>query len=559
MGFVSSAGTALVRVGAWLGGGFGGAGRAYEAGRLDTPELSSWTPGISETNDEVNMNRDQIVARARDLYRNNPTIRAAVDRLVETVIGSMPWLEATPDWEALGKDFDWAYTWSTGVEARFRVYANDHRRFVDVDRKATWGELLRVGYIHRLIDGETCFLRVMKKDRGAYQTCWKIIDPDRLTNPMGMADWTILPNGNAMISGCEVNAAGVTVAYHIRKAHPARMSGTNEHFTWVRVPRWTVTGTEQFIHSFRQERADQRRGMSRFAAAMVRIKQADRYSRAELDAAIANALNVAFIESPAPTNEIRDMLAPSGDETTMDYATGLMSFRAKNKLRMDELRFVHGMPGEKMNWTPPVRPAEAYPAFDAAQSRKIAGVAGLSYPHMTNDWADINYSSGRLMRNEMWRGITDDRNSYTQETAGKMYAAWLEEDVMLGNTKVPGGAFNFYKHAGALCMCEIMGPGPGYGDPKKEEEANEKALRMGTTTMARICGEQGRDYRRELTQAAHEVRLMKSLGLTHITDQEPLSKVGRPSDGATTGEGDGGDGRDGDGKFAPKKVKEPAK
>ncbi len=528
--------TGLPRLAALMGFG----GRHYDAGRSDTRELGAWTPTIASSAEEILSSRDQIVARARDLIRNNPTISGGIDRLCESVIGARMWLEAQPDYEAMGRTPEWADKWATDVEARFRVWANDPWRRCDADRKARFPEMLRTGYRHWLIDGEACGLVMNLKRGGKFATAIKLIDPDRLSNPQEIPDETVLANGNICVGGVEIlKSTGEVVAYYIRNAHPASVMPTADRFTWTRIERYGRTGRPQFIHAFRADRADQRRGVSRLAAAMERIKMSDRYDKAELDAALLNAVMAAFVTSAAPGSDVRDMIAPGSEESTSGWFNTIIDYRKEQKVRVPGLQVGHLLPGEKFDMNQPARPAANYPNFAGAQDRKIAGAMGLSYPHLSQNWADINYSSGRLMKNEMWRGFLEDRELFTQEFATPFYAAWMEEAVALGEIKVPGGPANFYRWAPEMCQGEWMGPGPGSGDPKKEAEANDLELRQNTTTLAIIAADKGINPRQTLVKRAREIALLKSLGLTDVTETQSMAGPGRPPDPTEPGDGNG--------------------
>jgi lambda family phage portal protein len=521
--------------------GFGNGGRAYDAGRHDSREMAGWHTGISTSNDEILQTRDEIVARGRDLVRNNPTISGAVDRLTESIIGAKLWLECQPDFEAMGKTSEWADKWATTTEASWRVYASDPFKRCDVDRKVTLPHMFRAAYRHWLVDGEACAVVKMAQRGGKYRTCFKLIDPDRLSNPMGKRDEQILDNGNTIIGGVEIDPAGEAVAYHVRKKHPNSATVAADKFTWERIPRFSGTGRPIFIHAFRYDRADQRRGISRLAASMARVKMSDRNDKAELEANLLRALNTLFIKSSRGSASVAEALAPADDGKEMDYISSLLDFRSKNKVAIDGVNVTHLFPDEAVDMPNRGDANANYPAFQQTHDRKIAASLGMSYPHMSNNWADINYSSGRLMRNEMWRGFIEDRELFTQEFCTMFFAAWCEEAVAVLDVKVPGGPANYYRWKSELCQVEWMGPGPGTGDPKKEAEANELELRQNVTTLATIAAERGQDSRKIIQSRAREKRMLAEAGLIDITDVKSTMGAGRPANDVAADPGSGAD------------------
>jgi lambda family phage portal protein len=525
---------------------FGRGTRSYDAGRRDSRETLGWHTTISTVDEEIISGRDAIVAKIRDLSRNNPAIAGGIDRACESVIGSKLRPEWQIDYDALGKNADWADDYAEMLENKWRGFSRDPMRRCDVERKLSIPHMFRLGYRHWFVDGEACAIVYDIVDRGKYKTCFRIIDPDRLTNPNGIADEMQLVNGNTIIGGVELGVNGDAVAYHISKKHPASRAPSSDQFTWIRIPRYGPTGRPQFIHAFRNERAFQHRGVSRFASAVIAAKQSDRYDKATLEKEMLRALNSMFIKSKYPTTDVRDALAPSDDATGGDWMSQYMDFRGKNMIRQEGVNTHVLFPEEDVEFPNPGGDGGSHESVSGRYDRKIAGSIGLSYPHYSQNWADINYSSGRLMRNEMWRSFMEDRDLFTQEFCSPFAEAWLEEAVAIGEVKIPGRAADsvarasmFYDLKPALCQVEWKGPGPGYGDPKKEAEANEIEIGQYTATHSSICDDKGVDPREMLRSAARDRKKFIQAGLVDPLDLRNVMGPGRPPENPQPG--DGGD------------------
>jgi lambda family phage portal protein len=526
-----------------------GGGRAYDAGRWDTREMAGWNPSLNTPNNEVLDSRDKVTARARDMARNHPIVAGAIDRRAEAVVGANIRVEAQPAFELMGRTSDWADEWATTVEGHFSLWANDSRFLADAQMTQSFGGLVETAYRHWWIDGEALVVRKMLAARGPrvgarYQTCFQLIDPDRLSNPNGMADNTVLQNGNRVIGGVEINPDSAPVAYWIRVAHPAE-TGMLNSFRWERVRRFGPSGAPIAIHAFKTKRADQRRGISQFVAAIKRVKMFDRYDDAEIEAALLNSVMAASVTSKSPTAEVMEAMAPV-DENEAGWSTkDYLNERMKHPVKVEGVRTIHLLPDEEFELHRAEHPSQNYPEFQATGLRTMSANFGLSYAQVAQNWADINYSSARAMLNEIWRGLLHDRWQFTQALCTPMYSAWLEEAVAIAKVKVPGGPANFYRWRPELTQCEWMGPGRGTVDPLKEANANEIALNAGTTNLSLIADESGRDHRKVLQGQARDKRLREKLGLDPFV---PL-KAGAAAAG---GEDDGSDGRDGTGKFAQK-------
>lgn len=515
-----------------------GGSRAYDAASYDSREMSSYTPPATAGVDENLDARDVVTKRARDMIRNHPIISGSTDRRAEAVVGANIRLEAQPAFEIIGQDADWADDWSSATEQRFELFARDPRKLCDAQMHLQFGGLVEMAYRHWWTDGEACGIAKMLPATGVrfgaeYETCLEVVDPDRVSNPRGMADHTRLSRGRTLIGGIEYDRNGAPIAAHVRKAHPsARDSGRLDTFSWVRVPYYGQTGRPIFIHAMKRGRADQRRGISRFVAAIKRIKMLDRYDDAEIEAALLNAVMAVSIESSNPTEDVAAAMAPTGadNENPQSWTVAdQMKYRMDHPVRVQGARVVHTLPAEKMHFHRAEHPSTNYPEFKASGLRTVAANLGLSYAQVAQDWADINYSSARAMLNEIWRGLLHDRWLFTQAFCTPFYLAWLEEAVAKGVVPIPGRKIDFYKMRNALSLCEWMGPGRGSVDPLKEAQAHDFELNQGATDLATMSNERGRDFKKTLMQQSRVEKYRKKLGMKPFV---PLKKSG----GAQAGE-----------------------
>ncbi|WP_238559357.1 phage portal protein [Sphingobium sp. HDIP04] len=538
-----------------------GNGRAYDAGRYDIPQMDSWQPGIGHPDNEINPSRDVIVARARDLARNNPNLSGAVNRLVEMVVGPNVMYVPQPNIDVMGKDDDWEDAWVTNTEAWFDLWAEDGMNRCDVAMQMQFGAMVALAYRHWVIDGEACAV-VKMLDRGAmFQTAIQLIDPDRLSNPDGVADGMV-PNGakGRVYGGVEVNASGAPIAYHIRVRHPDNNNFYGDDgYRWERVARFGPTGRPQFIHAFRADRAEQRRGVSRLSALIKLAKVSEKLTGATLDTAIlANFLAVGIV-SPYPTSDVRDALAPTGAEDQGWSLAQQVAYREKNRIRLVGPQVNHYLPGEEPKLLSSNHPNDNYVDFSHDLKREGASAVGLSYAQYNQDYADINYSSGRLQGNEVWRAMLHERRLFTQMFCTPINSAWMEEAVLLGKVKAPGGWQGFYKWRAALVQADWMGPGRGTGNPLQEANANDIDTNARRTNLILTCAEQGLKWRKVLRGARKVEKAVEILGLDKIV---PIKAVQPEQPDPADDGSDGGDkARQGDGKFADKrgKSKQPKK
>lgn len=73
----------------------------YDAADIHGGHMVDWNPVLSSPDGEVNPYRDRMVARERDLIRNDGWASAAVTRAIDNVVGANFRPIAKPDYRAL--------------------------------------------------------------------------------------------------------------------------------------------------------------------------------------------------------------------------------------------------------------------------------------------------------------------------------------------------------------------------------------------------------------------------------------------------------------------------
>jgi lambda family phage portal protein len=473
----------------------------YHAGSMGTQELAGWHPSLRAPDAEVLPARDRVVARSRDLDRNNGWAQGGVTRRVDAVVGANIRLRARPDWQAMGMDEDagpkWADEWARQVESLWRCWSRDPRMLCDVERHLQFGGLVRLAYQHYVIDGEAAAPIYFIDDRGGIMaTSVLILDPDRLSNPNGRSDGKGL-DGVEYRGGVELDPYGAAQAYWVRNAHPNDVGGGWDGYRWTRVPREGPTGRPLFVHAINKRRAHQHRSIGMLSSVMGRMKMLDRYDSVELQAAITNAVFGMYVTSPFDSDFVKEAMAPAGDGNEGfdlgTYQNMRMAYHEQADVSMNGVRLAHLFPNEKIETVAAERPTTNFAPFESAVLGSIASALGISKEQLSQDWTGINYSSARTLLNEIWRGLTADRHLFTQAFCTPIYSAWLEEAVARDLIQIPGGKSSFYVFRSALCQAEWIGPGRGWVDPYKEAQAAQLRMNIGITSQTDECAEQGRD------------------------------------------------------------------
>lgn len=490
-----------------------GSAFAYQAASNQSQELTAYNPTIRDVNSEVGQYRDRIVARARDQVRNNSWADGGVDKRVDAVVGSDLWLSAKPNWRILGWTSEQSYSVSRSIEDEFWSWADDPNFYCDVERDLTFGGLMRLGYRHGIVDGDAIAVMYWLKGRGRYNTAIRIMDPDMLSNPSSAANTSRLRDG----IGFDDN--GAAVSYSFMLSHPSDTAAdVMDRNRWVTIPREEEWGRPRVIHWHNKKRAHQKRGVSRLVSAIKRMKMLERYDDTELQAAVMSAVLGLYVTSDADPALTAGALAPVTDDGIDPVEEYRDQVYENSPPTFNGVRIPILPAKDKIQTVRADRPAQNFPAFEGAVLRSIASSLGLTYEQLASDWSQVNYSSARAAMNEAWRGFLAERKIFISRFVKPIYAAWLEEAIVMGRITLPEGSPDFYEYRSAYCAASFVGPARGYVDPLKEAQASKERLANGISTLEDENAEQGRDYRDTIEQRAREKAELKALGLTDPAD-----------------------------------------
>lgn len=496
-----------------------GSGRVpYDAADSFSDAMANWQPALWSPDNEVNIYRDRIVSRVRDMARNDGWASGSVTRILDNAIGANFRPIAKVDYRALAmqtrlKTFDarWADEYGRAVEAAWRTWANDPNRYCDVERKKTVSQMLRLAFRHKLVDGDALAVLQYRTDRlghgrARYATTVQIVDPDRLSNPQQVFDMLDIRGG------VEIDDDGVPVAYHIRKAHMGDWWSAEKTMTWERVPRETPWGRPIVIHDFDGDRAAQYRGSSIFTPIVQRLKMLIKYDEVELEASILNAVFGAYITSPYDPRLFEDGLRT---DDVLEYQDMRTDFHRDNRISLQSgARMPILAPGEGIDTVTAARPTSNFAAFESAALRNVAAALGISTQQLTQDWSDVNYSSARSAMLEAWKTLTRRRDDFASGFAQPLLSSFIEELHDLGEVPLPAGAPEFLVAKAAYCRAQWMGPGRGWVDPVAEKKGAILGMDAGLSTLEMEVSENaGEDWEEQLDQRAREVQAFRERGL----------------------------------------------
>jgi lambda family phage portal protein len=494
-------------------------GAPYDAASYYDDHMAAWQPWLWSPDTELNIYRDRIVSRVRDLVRNDGWASGAVTRILDNVIGGCFRPVFKPDYRSLAAytgikafDAEWADEFAKVAAANWRAYSEDIGRYCDAQRNLTMPQMFALGFRHKLVDGDVLTQCLWKPERvslgrARYATTFQMIDPDRLSNPQLQFDQ------QTMRGGVQIDPeTGAAEGYWIRRAHQGDWFNAVKSMQWDLIPRETAWGRAIIIHDFDHDRASQHRGGAGILTPVLqRMRMLAKYDATELDAAIINAIFSAYIESPFDHQLVEEAM---GDSTELNsYQQSRSDFHNERRLALGGVRIPTLFPGEKINTVSAARPNSNFEAFEKAFLRNAAAATGLSAPQFSQDWSDINYSSARAALIEAHKTLGRQRTNYAVGYAQRVLCTWMEESMEVDDYPLPTGAPEFIECRGMYSRCRWMGPARGWVDPVAEVQGAVMGMDAGLSTLENESAEQDLDWEETLDQRAKEIERFKKLGL----------------------------------------------
>lgn len=316
----------------------------------------------------------------------------------------------------------------------------------------------------------------------------------------------------------------------MRNSFPDQVAGLPaEPAKWAAVPAWGASGARIALHLFDRERPDGTRGIPYLAAVMEPLKQLDRYSEAEVMAAVVSAMFTVFV-----TSENGQGLGGDLEQPGAPGGAGSGYFGLGNGAIVDLA------PGEKIEIADPKRPNVAFDPFVQAVLRQIGVALELPFEVLVKHFT-ASYSASRAALEQAWQFFRDRRAWLVDNLCDPVYEWVVTEAVLRGYLDAPGFLEDPLIRA-AYLGAEWIGPARISLDPLKEARADEVLVRLKVKTRDEAAvAHTGVDLDRKLSQIKREEALWP--------DPAPAAGIGH-NGGPSMDEGED-DGEDGGGRRPP--------
>lgn len=462
--------------------------------------LLSFIPGLGDAKDDILDNLPDLRARSRDLFMGGALSNGALKAMRTNVVGTGLRLKATPDTEFLGLNEDQAQKLKRQIEREWNLWAES--KDCDANGLHNLYELQQLAFISELMSGDVfALLPDLPRKHSVYDLRIRLVEADRCNNKERLEDT------QEMMGGMELDQDGMVVAYYFSSRHI--YSNSIDPLTWTRVAvKGELTGRRNVLHLMNAERPDQRRGVPVLAPVIESMKQLERYTDAELNAAVISAMFTVFIEKENETPEEKF----GGLEFENDFNEPLAMGPTDLKLGNGAVQFLE--PGEKATFANPSRPATNFDSFVLSILRQVGSALEVPYELLLKNFTS-SYSASRGALLEAWKMFKMRRSWLASDFCQPVFEEWFAEAVTKGRIDAPG-IFDDPLIFKAYTRSEWHGPSYGMLDPVKEVSAAISRVENGFSTHQREAAElTGTEYESNIRQLAYEQKVKSDYGIAN--------------------------------------------
>lgn len=444
--------------------------RQYAAAKT-TRLTGDWLPVDGSINNILSTSLTTVRARVRQLVRDFPYFKRAVDLVVDYTVGAgIHFQSRVKNTDGSGLDSRAI----TAIEDVFNFWADE----ADVAGKLHFYELMSLAKRQDMESGEFLLVKTNPRKKNPYLPyALQMFEADWLTDIA-----TNPKKGNQISQGIEYDrASGLVAAYHF--TDPDSWGKT------IRIPAARV------IHGFETLRPGQLRGISPLVTAVLLAHDLSEYMDAEIDNAKLAAKWLAIIETP----DMGGLQAGLGTDT---------AGRKIEELENSIIEYLR--PGEKINLASNPRPGSNFPPFVKLLLSMLAVVGKVPYELLSGDYAGLNYSAGKLIRNDFKQQLKPLVGRHIHQFCQPAAVPVIETAVLAGKLRLP----DFFNRPDHYLKIEWQPPGLESIDPGRETKSTINQIKSLLRSPQEVTRARGRDYEEVLREIKAAKDLAESYGLT---------------------------------------------
>ena len=493
---------------------FGGAGGAVPSGLeagSTRRRMAYWQPASAHVNSLMRSAGPNVIARARWLVRNNGYAKAALRAWSAATVG--PGIKPS------------ALITSTGLRDTIQVAWAVWTDEADAEDVTDFYGLTRRVSREAFLAGE-CFVRFRPRfptDGLSVPLQLQLMPSEQLpmhrlaTVPDGQIN-----AGGAIRMGIEFdrNLRDKRVAYWFFRSNPTDQTlsftdALNQQLL-VRVP------AEEVIHVFDPVEAGQLRGLTGYAAAIVKLFQLDLYDDAEIERQKQQARYATFVEMSQEValamQEEGNPLEPRPDDDPAVWGPGAT---------------VQLYPGEKVTFAQPGGVAGGYEPFQFRTLLQICAALGIPYAELSADLSKATYASSRAGLLAFRAEVEAFQHAVlVYQFLRKVWVRWMDAAVLAG--AIPGLTASAYNAQPALYRAmQAIAPRTPWVDPLKDRQAIKLAVDSQVMAPQDAIEAEGLDIETVYRRIAEAAKLREKYGIP----DPPFGWTGKSAPAAAAGPG----------------------
>lgn len=464
--------------------GFAGA----QGGRL----FSDWFASATSADAEIRGSFAKLLARSRDLERNNDYQRAFLQSCERNINGSAKYdlrMDCGEYKFSPGKPPEWMpdKLADSLIESAWTEWGK--KGTCTVCGRYSWRDVKRMLVRSTARDGNFIARKIRgPRAKNRFNFALQIWEIDHLD----VQKFEDRRDGSCIRFGIEYNPDRRPVAYWLVVNHPGDNSvGFHAGMKSERVP------AEEIYHVFMADRAEQSIGYPWIVSAITRLRQLGMFEEAAVVAARVGASKMGFLkQTPGPNGQVAewDGEVNGNGNPVIDGSPGTFE----------------GLPaGWEVdgNWDP------AYPNIETGDFRKamlrgVAAALGVSYNTLGNDLEAVNFSSARVglfEEREMWKTL---QVFYAESFLEPVFQDWLEMAITSGAINLPVAKFSKFNRP------VFKTRRWSFIDPLKEINAAREAINLRVSSRRQVVEESGGDIEDVFHDNRDDELLAEELDLT---------------------------------------------
>jgi lambda family phage portal protein len=448
--------------------------------------LALWQPAAQHINALMQAAGPTVVARARWLVRNNGYARAALQSWSAATVGA-------------GIKPSSLIAEQSTRETVHQVW-NDWTDEADAEDLTDFYGIIRRVSREAFLAGE-CFVRLRPRfpqDRLSVPLQLQLLPSEQL--PLWKQELVPPenPNGGAPIRlGIEFDRhlRDKRVAYWFFRSNPTdptlRFADAMQLDKLVRVP------ASEVIHVFDPVEAGQLRGLTRYAAAIVKLFQMDAYDDAELERQKQQSRYATFVTTPDDRDDDGNPLDPRPDDDISAYMPGA------NVL-------LYG--GEDVKFAEPGGVPNSYELFQYRTLLQICAALGIPYGELSWDLTKATYASSRAGLLAFRQEVEAFQHAVLVfQFLRRVWAKWMDAAVLAGALPITAQAYN--ARPAVWRAMQAITPRAPWVDPLKDRQATKLALDAQTMAPQDAIEAEGYDIETVYRRIAEAARLRRQYGI----------------------------------------------